>query len=151
MSCRSSMILWNRMSCRSPCHAIAEWYYENGCHLEARCHAGLDPASFPQKELLEKDTGASPVRQNLRDWKVFILCPGLAYRKWVVISFIKTMLFRSSMSCRSLMIFWKQMWSRSSMSCRTWSGIFPSEGIIRERHRVPARCDSTFGNVGFVH
>ena len=93
------------ISYEAQCHTGAQCNSISEFLSEAQCHAGLDPASFPQKELLEKDTGASPVRQNLRDWKVFILCPGLAYRKWVVISFIKTMLFRSSMSCRSLMIF----------------------------------------------
>ncbi len=90
------------ISYEAQCHAIAEWYYENGCH------AGLDPASFPEKIIRERhrvnpesSSGQAPVRQNLRDRKVFIVCPGLAFRKWVFFSFIMTMLLRSSMSCRA--------------------------------------------------
>jgi len=55
---------------------------ENIRCYEDRCPAGLDPASLPQKELLEKDTGS---------------LPGVTVRFVMLISFIKTISFRSHM------------------------------------------------------
>ncbi len=61
---------------------------ENVRCYETECHAGLDPASFPEKAV-EKDTGSLNQVQGRP--------PGVTVRSVMLISFIKTMSFRSSM------------------------------------------------------
>ncbi len=69
---------------------------ENVRCYETRCHAGLDPASFSQMDLLEKDTGSlnqvqgRPPGATKPERSECVYClPGVIVQLVLLISFIK--------------------------------------------------------------